>query len=133
MLVAIDTETSGKDWVNDYAFGFAIAKEGQETYYLDTRTTNREEIRRHFLELWAEDHDIILQNAKFDLHMLRELFDLPVPRKIHDTVVISKLLNPRDPANLERLTRVYLNKEQDQIFSAMRKLTSIINTHRLNI
>lgn len=119
-VLAFDTETHGLDWwrhptrliqIGDAHTGWAmdavrwngVANEALTTY----------------------DGELVATNTKFDVHMLEEA-GISVPtRKIHDTVVMSKLANPGQPAGLKPLAARLVNPRatagEQLLKSAMRE------------
>jgi len=95
--LAIDTETTGLDWMEDRVGGLCLAAGRTAIYtYGDALGPSVK---------WLADQirngrQLIFHNAKFDLHMLRAHFGLVISRPVEDTMVMSFLLDNRGAPNL---------------------------------
>jgi len=105
--ISLDTETTGlKFWV-DKVFGISISTPDGKDYYWDIRQTPKvipwlnNELKRVKL--------IIFANAKFDMHMLREI-GVHVPEdKVDDVIIRAALIDEHLLAyNLDYLGKKYL-------------------------
>jgi len=106
-FIAVDTETTGLHWWSDRVFGISISTPDGKDYYWDIRQTPNvipwlnEELKRVKL--------IIFANAKFDMHMLREI-GIHVPEdKVDDVIIRAALIDEHLLAyNLDYLGKKYL-------------------------
>jgi DNA polymerase I-like protein with 3'-5' exonuclease and polymerase domains len=106
--MAIDTETSGFDWVRAHACGLVFGWGIENNYYLPIahqETTepqlDLEQIREPLSEVLSNDKLVsVFWNAKFDLHFLRKA-GLEVNGIIHDGVVLSHLIDENQDKSLK--------------------------------
>lgn len=89
-LVALDTECTGLDWWQDKVFGIAVAVPGKQ-WYFDIR---QEPGAVDWLNDQINDFKATcFHNAKFDIHMLREVgVNVPMSR-VHDTMIRAALID----------------------------------------
>jgi len=99
-VLACDTETSGFDWWRGdlRLVQFGDARTGWAIPWDDWKGMIREVLRDY-------DADIAFHNAKFDLHWLRQHGCEVQSRFVHDTAVMSKLLNPLALAALKNVAQ----------------------------
>lgn len=95
-VLACDTETSGFDWWRGdlRLVQFGDARTGWAIAWDDWKGMIREVLTDY-------DGDLAFHNAKFDLHWLRREGCEISSRHVHDTAVMSKLLNPLARADLK--------------------------------
>jgi len=99
--VALDTETTGLNVYTDQLVGLCISIEAQKGYYLPCghSTDNlwtQEQLLQLILRPLFENPalDLIFHNAKFDLHILKNL-GLSYPKgRVADTLIMAHLLDP---------------------------------------
>lgn len=126
--LAVDTETSGLDWVFSDACGIVIGWGVANNYYLpidhkmldpelghrSRRVTEQlriEDIRSQLqLLLGRDDTTKIFWNAKFDLHALRKL-GIEVGGVIHDPLFIACLLDENTSHALKDMSVLMLDPE----------------------
>ena len=98
--VAIDTETTGLNWMRDKIVGISLCN-GKHAVYIPinhkSATLNErlniqidpEILRQYFIELKDKRKDIkwIYHNAKFDLGVLRTFLGVPMPDPYWDTLI----------------------------------------------
>ena len=82
--VAVDTETTGLRWTEDRAFGVAFAWDTENTFIRNSKF-GEAAIGKLISELYTSDKTVVMHNAEFDLHMIREtygclLYTSPSPR-----------------------------------------------------
>ena len=93
--VAIDTETTGFRWMaGDRAFGTALAWDDQAVF-LRNNDYGVENIGRLLSDVYKLEHKtIVMHNAEFDLHMIRETYGVDtLPANLTDTLRVAYLLN----------------------------------------
>jgi len=104
-MIALDTETTGLNFWRHDIFGASWAEEENDIFLdWDNHT------KTLFRLLLSSNDDIVFQNAKFDLHMLKK-HNMPIPKKLHDTYIMSFLLNENGSHKLEKLAFKYLGVE----------------------
>jgi DNA polymerase I-like protein with 3'-5' exonuclease and polymerase domains len=135
-VIAVDTETSGLDWVKSNACGIVVGWGVENNYYLpiDHKEIIDEEVVRSTekqLDLDAirsdlcdvlEDESVtkVFWNAKFDLHFLRKA-GIEVKGVIHDGVILVHLLDENSEKGLKPLSKKYLGKTADKWEVALHK------------
>jgi hypothetical protein len=85
----------------------------KKPYIIDTfKIRNAEDLIR--LVLSNEKTIKILQNAKFDIKMLKASFNAEIKGNIFDTMIAGQLINFNQKANLDILSQIYLNIPVDK-------------------
>lgn len=125
--LAIDTETSGLDWVKARACGIVVGWGVAHNYYLPIDHKNYltglpttdpqldiEDIREDLSRLFTNKDTVkIFWNAKFDLHALR-MIGLEVSGVIHDGLISSFLLDENVDHSLKGMSRKFVDRKADQ-------------------
>jgi len=125
-VLAVDTETSGLDWVQADACGIVIGWGVANNYYLPIdhkggeKQLDIENIRADLSEVF-EDETVskIFWNAKFDQHFLRKL-GLEIRGVIHDGVVLVHLMDENSEKGLKPLSNKHLGKDADKWEGALK-------------
>jgi len=103
--IALDTETTGLDWLVEKVLGVGICFNEKESYYIQYEYFDKE--RDSWNKLFKEK-EIVFHNAKFDIHMLKDYSFT----NIHDTMLMDYLLRPeifgKDSRKLKHLSEKYL-------------------------
>lgn len=115
--IAIDTETSGLNWVKAHSCGIVVGWGAHDNYYLPIRMKNAEtenlieqqldiEKIREPLQSVFTDKSVtkVFWNAKFDKHFLRK-DGIEVSGVIHDGVVIAHLLDENEDKRLKGIAQ----------------------------
>lgn len=124
--LAIDTETSGLDWVKSRACGIVVGWGAEHNFYLpidhkhfDTGEPVEdpqlllEDVREPLNELFTNPKKVsIFWNAKFDLHALRVL-GIEVGGVIHDGLISSFLLDENVDHSLKGMSKKFIDKKAD--------------------
>lgn len=122
MIIGIDTETTGLDYTRNHIIGLACATEKQATYKRWDAVA-KEKLRRTLMM-----HQIVEHNAKFDTHMLRwDAAKFATPPKLHDTMVLTFLLDETGSHALEPMAKKYLGVEPWK-----RELLDWLKQHKLD-
>ena len=115
-VIAVDTETSGLNWVHSDACGIVVGWGAAHNFYLpiDHKTNEKQlaidRIRPGLQKLFENpDTTKLFHNAKFDLHMLAKL-DLHVGGQFHDVVTLSFLVNENGDHGLKDLAEAHIDK-----------------------
>ena len=95
--------------------GFALKHNDEESMYVSwghpSENNNTIERAKTILKIvWASNEPILCHNAKFDLRVALEWFDLPVPEpsRIVDTMIMAYLIDAReDSLGLKQLAQKY--------------------------
>jgi len=91
--VAVDTETTGLRWTEDHAFGVAFAWDTENTFIRNSKF-GEAAIGKLISELYTSDKTVVMHNAEFDLHMIRETYGVQeFPNKIIDTLRVAHILD----------------------------------------
>ena len=103
-MYTVDTETAAIDNRPVYPprpVGVAIRyPDGTSCYFAHGHPTNNnstwEEARTELAAIWESGEEILFQNASFDLEVIKNGYDLPLPdwRRVHDTMFTLYLYNP---------------------------------------
>lgn len=66
--------------------------------------------------IWETGQPILCHNAKFDIRVAMEWFDLPYPaRRVHDTMIMAFIHDPREESlALKDLAHKYVNMQPDE-------------------
>lgn len=125
--LAVDTETSGLNWVRSHVCGFVIGWGPLNCYYIpidhkDAMTGERSSERQLYLEdilepiqrlLGNPEVEYLFWNAKYDLHMLRRT-GIEVAGTIIDGLLASFLLDENGDHTLKGTSNRYIDKNADQ-------------------
>jgi DNA polymerase-1 len=88
---------------------------------------SKEEAKAVLKSVLEVDELVIAHNAKFDLRICLEHFDLPLPKNIADTMIMAYLHNPReDSLGLKELADKYLGMPPDE----QTELNNWLTSHR---
>jgi DNA polymerase I-like protein with 3'-5' exonuclease and polymerase domains len=119
----IDFETKGiiaGSPLSPEPVGLAVKKDDTPGYYFawgHPTQNNCDKCAPHIVltEIMASDELVLCHNAKFDLRIVNEHFDLPYPKKVADTMLMAFLNNPRDKSlALKPLAEKYLKIPPDE-------------------
>ena len=122
-VIAIDTETTGLDCMNDEVVGSCLYTPGEKAIYVPHKhksyitsqylnnQISYEFMQAQYQRLKDNGVKIIMHNAKFDKRMIKNNFgvDLDI---YWDTMLAAKILDNRDDASLKGQTAKYINKEE---------------------
>lgn len=114
-VVSLDTETTGVDVFHSARPFFVVSSSDEGSQYWEwrvdpiTREVAPDPSDLHAIRTLINDADqLILQNARFDVGMLRR-FGIEVPwEKVHDTLMASHILASNHPHDLTSLALEYL-------------------------
>lgn len=108
---SFDFETTGLNTINDKIVGLSIAPKEKLAFYLPfnhkqnslagNKNLDLEETNLFLRDIFESDYQKVAHNTKFDLAFLRKL-DLE-PGLIHDTMIMSRLINYDQSAGLKTL------------------------------
>ncbi len=104
---AIDTETTGLNYWQHDIFGASWCEDINSPVYKTWDQVDKEALKKIF----NSDRPILFHNAKFDLHMLRK-HGFPIPKNLHDSMIMSYIYNENTTHSLENLSHKYLNVEK---------------------
>ncbi|MDC6350733.1 DNA polymerase [Zeaxanthinibacter sp. PT1] len=105
--IAVDTETTGLDFIDDKMVMFQIGDLDNQ-FIVDTRYHKIDSFR-----MYLEDTDItkVLQNAKFDYKFIKQASGIELD-KVFDTMLADKVINggKEMPSGMDELAPRYLNE-----------------------
>tara|TARA_Y100000310_G_C20703221_1_gene832060 strand:- start:6759 stop:8414 length:1656 start_codon:yes stop_codon:yes gene_type:complete len=79
--------------MEDRAFGVAFSWDDQQTFIRNTEF-GKEHIGKLISEIYKSKKTVVMHNAEFDLHMIRETYDVQAfPNQIIDTLRVAHLLD----------------------------------------
>jgi len=109
-LIAVDTETTSLNPRQAELEGIGWG-DGKKQYYIDWGICDfRDEAIDAFKSLF-KTHEIIFHNAKFDIKIFKVVLGIDYPDKIHDTMIMSWLLNENRGHGLKDLTTTILKRK----------------------
>jgi len=109
-IIAVDTETTSLNPREAEMEGIGWGDDKNQ-YYVDWATCEfREELITKFKEVF-KTHEIIFHNAKFDMKIFKEVLNIDYPEKIHDTMIMSWLLDENRQHGLKELTKDILGRK----------------------
>ena len=112
--IAIDTETTGLNWISDRAFGFSFAT-ANTSYFLRNSLYPIEALREVLKAIFDSKRPLVFHNLKFDAHMIKKTYGIEVPFiRSHDTFTISYLHNNEERHGLKALACKYLSPDADK-------------------
>lgn len=117
-IVSLDTETTGLDCLSDTIVSVQLFTPNEKAIYIpinhisyiDQNKSNNqadEKVVAQQLER-LKDCKIIYHNAKFDWKMIKTNYGIDLPI-FYDTMLVSKLLNPSESANLKYQWATYVD------------------------
>lgn len=126
-VLATDTETTGLDWRVDRVGGLAFAA-GDTTAFFCKDALGR--AARWFGDQVTRRRKIVGHGFKFDMHMIRETFGIHIDYPVHDTLLMSRLLDnrgaPRDrfpfftfQHDLDLLAGAYVNENASESYQTL--------------
>jgi len=105
--LAIDTETTGLDWQEDFIGGISLSYDSSFGYYVPFNHSEGPQCNPLVVK-WVMEGILrnpriakIFHNAKFDLHMIKSTFGFKVVGPIHDTLLMGFLIDNTVDKNLK--------------------------------
>lgn len=91
-ILAVDTETSGLDWWVDRVGALCFAAGDTAAFFCKDALAPAarwlgDQVKRH--------RPFVFHHAKFDMHMIRSSFGVHIPYPVHDTMLMSHMLDNR--------------------------------------
>jgi DNA polymerase-1 len=91
-ILATDTETSGLDWWNDRVGALCFAAGDTAAFFCKNALAPA---ARWFADQVKAKRPLVFHNGKYDLHVIRETFGIHVSYPVHDTLIMSRILDNR--------------------------------------
>jgi hypothetical protein len=108
-LMALDTETTSLNPREAKIEGIGWG-DGKKQYYIDWASCDfKEDVKKKLTEVF-KINTIIFHNAKFDIKILKSVLNIDFPEKIHDTMIMSYLLDENRGHGLKELTKTLLKR-----------------------
>ena len=109
-VMAVDTETTSLNPREAELEGVGWGDDKNQ-YYVDWATCEfKDELLKKFKDIF-KTNQIIFHNAKFDMKIFKVVLGIEYPKKIHDTMIMSWLLDERRHHSLKELTRSILKRK----------------------
>lgn len=108
-VIACDLETSGLDIFTVDLEGIGLGTSKQQFFIAFPNKLDHKDISTCLANVFKDKY-VVFHNAKYDLKMLRKC-NFPLPQKIHDTMLMSWLIDENTLHGLKALTRRVLDKE----------------------
>jgi DNA polymerase-1 len=110
LLMALDTETTSLNPREAEMEGIGWG-DGKKQYYVDWASCDfKEDFKKKLSEVF-KTNTVIFHNAKFDIKILKSVLNIDYPEKIHDTMIMSYLLNENRGHGLKDLTKTLLRRK----------------------
>lgn len=128
MLVAVDTETHSL--IDKTPLGVSIAYKlpNSKIFYKyypikhnETKTYSIFQIQKLFTSLFKYNPIFIFHNSSFDIPVLYNMGINVLPYTIHDTMIISHLLDERQSHGLKELVKKYIGYQMQELNSLLGK------------
>ena len=108
--IAVDTETTSLNPREASLEGIGWG-DSKKQYYIDWATCDfKEEVLKKFTEVF-KNNTIIFHNAKFDIKIFKIVLGIDYPKNIHDTMIMSWLLDENISHSLKELTKSILKRK----------------------
>ncbi len=127
--VGFDFETCGLNWMQDKPLALGL---GCDTFhgFIDLRKYDRELLISFFRDFF-KNHRPILQNAKFDFHVLHQYYlpmDFICSLTFADTMLLSQIIDENKSHGLDSMTELWLG---EQYLTAKRAVDVYYKEHKL--
>ncbi len=109
-VLALDTETTGLQWWKSRVFLIQIY-DGENCYLIDPAKLSSKFMPYLQIVFCRPHHLTIGHNIKFDMHQLKQSFNIDIRTKIFDTKVAAHLLNENRNNSLKPLMLSVLKRE----------------------
>lgn len=93
-VLAVDSETTGLNWSVDRVGGLCFAA-GDTAAFFCKNALGR--AAKWLANQVKRRRRLVFSNGKFDMHMIRETFGIHIAYPVHDTLIMSRLLDNRGP------------------------------------
>lgn len=107
-IIACDLEAEGLDTKKSAIQGIGFGTDTDTFFIPYPNNLDHEEVVKILTEIFEKQ--VIFHHAKFDMQLLLEN-KFPVPKRIHDTMIMSWLIDENSQHGLKPLSKVILGKE----------------------
>ncbi len=107
-LIACDLEATGLDVKKAKLSGVGLGTSSKQ-YFISFPNEHKEYIGKVLSKIF-KDKEVVFHNAKFDLELMY-MNNLPWPEKIHDTMIMSWLVDEDNQHGLKPLSKALLGKD----------------------
>jgi len=90
--LGVDTETTGFDWTVDRVGALCLAAGDTSAFFVKNALGRAAKWLANQIK---RRRRLVFHNGKFDMHMIRETFGIHIAYPVHDTLVMSRLLDNR--------------------------------------
>lgn len=91
-ILATDTETTGLDWWSSRVGGFCFASGDTAAFFCKDALGRA---AKWFAHQVKRKRRLVFHGGKFDMHMIRSTFGIHIDYPVHDTLLMSRLLDQR--------------------------------------
>lgn len=91
-VIAVDTETSGLSFYNDYVLGISISHKEHQGVYIPIEFMTDTVIAK-LRSIFESGIKIVFHNAKFDMHHIKASFGILPPKVWEDTMMLHYMLD----------------------------------------
>ena len=114
-VIAFDTETTGLDSKTAKIVGFSFAINENEAFYVPLAHKNFKEqismqVAKKAIQMIFENF-VVGHNLKYDFEIIERNFNLPLPEKYADTMILAWLKEPNSRINMDSLAKKFFNHD----------------------
>lgn len=114
-VIAFDTETTGLDSKTAKIVGFSFAINENEAFYVPLTHKNFKEqismqVAKKAIQMIFENF-VVGHNLKYDFEIIERNFNLPLPEKYADTMILAWLKEPNSRINMDSLAKKFFNHD----------------------
>ena len=126
-IVALDTETTGLDSMNDSLVGFSFAYEDEKGYYVPLAHTYLGVGEQISKEIGVRalrqilDFKIVGHNLKFDLKFIYPYLGIKAYEPYADSMLLAWLVNSEKPVGLDKQAELYFNHKMISFKDTVKK------------
>lgn len=127
-ILATDTETTGLDWWSSRVGAFCFAAGDTSAFFVRNALPTA---AKWFAAQVKKRRRLVFHGGKFDLHMIRSTFGIHVAYPVHDTLIMSRLLDQRG-APLDKFPFFTRQHDLDLLANAFVDRKASESGHELN-
>lgn len=126
-VLAADTETTGLDWTTDRVGALCFAAGDTSAFFCKDALGRA---AKWFANQVKRRRRVVFHNGKYDMHVMRETFGIHITYPVHDTLVMSRILDNRGvPTDkfpffsksheLDTLANYYVNPQSSKVYEEL--------------